>query len=219
MDGDDIAYPHRLQCQVEHLAAHGNVDLLGGWMVVFRSDGTPIGTRRGPLSHAEICAHPWSGFTLPHPTWMGKREWFLRNPYCTAARNTQDQELLLRTHRSSRFATVPEIVMGYREDGLSLAKILPVRLEMCTQMIRNGRDPRMLAIGAAGVAGLLAKGAMDTIAIGTGLGYRLLRHRAPAMEEAEASEWRSVWGQIELTRKGLFAEGKSSSYEPQSAEV
>jgi hypothetical protein len=193
MDGDDIAYPERLQCQLESLRSHDEVDLVGGAVVVFKEDGVAFGTRRAPLRHEQIAARPWSGFPMPHPTWMGRTEWFLRNPYSPDALQNEDQALLFRTHRSSRFANVPQIVLGYREDGLSLKKILRARMAMGKMMIRACRRPEMVANAALGVAGLAAKGLTDTIAIGTGLGYSVLRHRAGSIRPEEASEWRSVW--------------------------
>jgi hypothetical protein len=196
MDGDDIAYPRRLQCQLDYLQSHAEVDLAGGWVVVFRRDGTAFGTRRDPLSHEQICAHPWSGFPMPHPTWMGKTEWFLRNRYSADARHNQDQELLFRTYRNSRFANVPEVVLGYRENGLSLSKILLARFYMCRMLLRACGDLHMLPTAALGIVSLAAKGLMDTIAIGTGLKYRLLRHRAPVIGPDEASQWRSVWERV-----------------------
>jgi glycosyltransferase involved in cell wall biosynthesis len=195
MDGDDIAYPERLQSQLDYLQSHDEVDLVGGWVVVFKGDGMAFGTRRAPLRHEQIAARPWNGFPMPHPTWMGRTEWFLRNPYSPDALRNEDQELLFRTYRSSRFANVPQIVLGYREDGLSLKKILRARMAMGRTMIRACRRPAMLPNAALGIAGVAAKGLTDTIAIGTGLGYSILRHRAGAIGAEEASEWRSVWEQ------------------------
>ena len=57
MDGDDIAYPGRLQCQIEFLQSHPEIDLVGGWVVVFRNDGTALGARRSPLAHEQICGY------------------------------------------------------------------------------------------------------------------------------------------------------------------
>ena len=55
------------------------------------------------------------GFHFPHPTWMGKTEWFRTHRYCVPAPYLcEDQELLLRSHRNSRFATVDEVLFAYR---------------------------------------------------------------------------------------------------------
>ena len=63
-------------------------------------------------------------------------------------------------------------------------------------LLRACGDLHMLPTAAVGILSLAAKGLMDSIAIGTGLNYRLLRHRAPVMGPDEASQWRSVWEQV-----------------------
>jgi glycosyltransferase involved in cell wall biosynthesis len=208
MDQDDIAYPGRLKCQLEFLLSHPEIDLVGGWVVVFRNQGTAYGARRSPLTHEQICAHPWNSIPMAHPTWMGKTEWFLRNPYRTDAPRTQDQDLLLRTYQKSRFAIVPEIVLGYREDSLSLSKILLARRDMCKTMVRIAREQHMFTTAALGIIGLVAKGLVDTLAISTGLKYHILQHRATAFRDEEEIEWRTVWEQVKLTSDRLLADSK-----------
>jgi glycosyltransferase involved in cell wall biosynthesis len=209
MDQDDIAYPGRLQCQVEFLLNHPEVDLVGGWVAVFRNDGAAFGTRRSPLKHEQICSHPWHGIPMAHPTWMGKAEWFLRNQYRADAPRIQDQDLLLRSYQKSRFATVPEIVLGYREDSLSLSKILLARRDMCKMMVRVAREQHRFKSAALGIIGLAAKGMVDTIAIGTGLNYHILQHRAAPIRREEEIEWRTVWESVTLAADEFMAERKS----------
>jgi glycosyltransferase involved in cell wall biosynthesis len=223
IDGDDIAYPGRLKCQLEFLQSHPEVDLVGGWVVVFRNDGTAFGVRRGPLTHEQICAHPWNGIPMAHPTWMGKLEWFRRNPYSTDAPrqkfDTQDQDLLLRTHQKSRFAIVPEIVLGYRENSLSLSKILYARRDMCKTMVRVAREQHRFMTAALGIGTLIAKGLVDIFAISTGMKYHILRHRATALRDEEEIEWRAVWEQVRLTSDRLLADCKLLSNTPHSTPV
>ena len=193
MDQDDVAYPGRLKRQADFLESHAEVDLVAGWMVVFRDDGRAFGARRSPLTHEQICAHPWRGVHMAHPTWMGKAEWFRRNPYCADLPLVQDQELLIRTYRNSRFAAVPEIVLGYRENSLSVRKLLRTRGDACKMMIRLAIEQRKFASGVRNIAVLLAKGMVDAIAVYSGLNYCILRHRAETILPVEEREWRSVW--------------------------
>jgi glycosyltransferase involved in cell wall biosynthesis len=199
MDQDDIAYPRRLQCQVEFLRSHTDVDLVAGWLVVFRNDGTAFGTRRSALTHEQVCARPWRGIPLAHPTWMGKAEWFRLNRYSSDAIRMEDQELLFRTHRNSRFATVPEIVLGYREDTLSLRKLLISRKNLCKVLFNNGVKRHQFLSATIGIVAHAAKGLVDTFAICSGLNYRILRHRARLIRLEEEKDWRSVWEQTKAT--------------------
>ena len=198
MDGDDIAYPGRLQCQLEYLQSHHEVDLVGGWVVVFRNDGTAFGAVRGPLTHKQICAHSWKGMPIPHSTWMGKIEWFRRNHYPTFAAS-EDQELLFRTYQKSRFANVPQVVLGYREDRLSLRYHLSQQWYVCKSIVQNASRQRRFTSAALGIVRQAAKGLVYTIAICTGLKYHVLRHRARAIRTEEDRDWRSVWEQVRST--------------------
>lgn len=196
MDGDDVAYPERLERQVALLDKQPELDLVGGWVVIFRDDGTAFGARRGPITHRAICAHPWTGIHLAHPTWVGKMEWFRRNPYRTDAVRMEDQDLLFRTFTGSRFAAVPQVVLGYREDSLSLRKLLVARQQLCKLLLRQGLERRQWSNAAVGIAAHVAKGIADTVAILSGLNYRILRHRALPILQDEQDEWRSVWKQV-----------------------
>ncbi|WP_172963450.1 glycosyltransferase family 2 protein [Thalassospira marina] len=117
MDHDDICHPDRFAEQVAYLEAHEELDLLAAYCVTINEQNEIIGCL--PLSgssHKEICAKPWLGFYMPHPTWCGKLEWFKKNnykqnpsPYCC-----EDQELLLRAYVDSCFHILPEYLLAYR---------------------------------------------------------------------------------------------------------
>jgi glycosyltransferase involved in cell wall biosynthesis len=196
MDGDDIAFPNRLLKQVRFLEDHPEVDLLSTAVVVFRSDGAAIGGRWSPLSHSELCAHPWAGIRMFHPTWMGRMEWFRKNPYRLDALRMEDRELLFRTHRNSCFAALPEVLLGYREDDLSLGKILFARRNTCKAMIRHAMESHDLLTAMLTVICECVKAVRDTLALTTGLGYRLLRNRARPISQEEESAWNRVWKQM-----------------------
>lgn len=113
MDNDDLCFPDRLEKQVQFLEAHDDIDLLGTQAITFVNSGQVIGIFPFRKTHEEICVKPWLGFYLPHPTWMGRIEWFKNNRYREVQR-AEDQELLLRSYLTSRFACLPEILFAYR---------------------------------------------------------------------------------------------------------
>ncbi len=197
MDADDVAYPERLERQVGYLQAHTHVDLVGASMIVFGVDGRAIGKRAAPLEHREISARPRAGFRLFHPTWLGRAEWFRRHRYSAGAVRCEDQDVLYRSHRSSVFANIGEPLLGYREERLILPKLLVGRLAWAR--ITGGRLWRERQRGAALLlaAGQIAKGSVDAVAVGSGLGHRLSPQRAGRMSAAEAQEWRRVWESLE----------------------
>lgn len=115
MDQDDVAYPQRLSRQVGFLQAHPQVDLCGVRCIAIDEENQPVGLLPFAPTHMKICASPWNGFYLPHPSWCGRTAWFkahrysLNSPYFC-----EDQELLLRTYAFSHFACIDEILLAYR---------------------------------------------------------------------------------------------------------
>ena len=118
MDGDDVAYPQRLARQVQYLEQHPEIDLLGSGAVVFKGEGEVVGLYPTACDHEEICRRPWWGFPLAHPTWMGRRMWFVSHPYREWCIRCEDQELLLRSLSHSKFAALEEVLLGYRMDDI-----------------------------------------------------------------------------------------------------
>ena len=192
MDGDDVCYPGRLELQLEFLRSHPEVDLVGGGLLVFGKGGRVIGRRIPPESHREICRRPYSGFPMAHPLFFGKASWFQIWRYSPQVRFGCDQDLLLRSYRSSRFANLPDVLLGYREERVMLRKCYRYRISMCRGLVARP-ESGSLSRRALGIALHAAKFMADTLAVSTGLRYHLLRHRARPVTGAEAAEWREVW--------------------------
>jgi glycosyltransferase involved in cell wall biosynthesis len=193
MDGDDISYPKRLQSQVDYLENHPEIDLLGTGVILVDRDGNPMGKSSVNLSHAEICSRPWAGFHITHPTWMGKLEWFRTHQYRPEAIRMEDQDILLRTYKTSCFACLPDILYGYWIDSLSLKKILSGRYHHSLTLIDKALAEKNLVF-AYGVLEQAAKALVDIFAITTGLNFKLLRHRTgQPVDAADLSEWKQVW--------------------------
>ncbi len=219
MDGDDVAYPERLARQSDYLRRHPEVDLVGAWAMVFGPDGRPLGKRIGPEHHEEICARPTAGFPLIHPTYLGKVEFFRSYGYRAAAIRCEDQDLLIRSfaRRDSegqagtkernlrlhdlggcRFANVPEILLGYREESLKLQKLWGTRRHFAASLFSEFRQRGQTLKAVMAVAEQAAKAAVDGMAVGTGLNYRLLRHRARPTSDAERARWDRLRRELRL---------------------
>ena len=195
MDGDDIAYPERLAAQVEYLENHPEVDLLATNIIAIDENNHPTGGFAPIESHEEICRRPWAGFPMTHPTWMGRLEWFRTHKYRPEALRTEDTDLMLRTFDTSRFAKLPEVMLGYRVGSLSLKKILPGRYYTSVSLINKALNSKKY-LYALGVIEQAAKAAVDIFAVGTGLNFKLLKHRVgKPISMAEQVKWQSVWEQ------------------------
>lgn len=126
MDADDISYPERLQTQIDYLEANPNVDLVSCKALVFFDSENVLGTLPFLDTHEEICKQPWRGFFMPHPTWMGKSEWFQRFQYPQVLR-AEDQALLLNAYPTSCFASLDKVLLGYKQQPFNFAKTFLAR--------------------------------------------------------------------------------------------
>lgn len=175
MDADDVCLPRRLELQLAFLAAHPEVDLVGARVAVFRGEREILGLLPFAASHEALCARPWHTIPLPHPTWVGRREWFLRHPYRTPeVLRAEDQELLMRAAPTSRYACLPDVLLAYRLGPPNLRKSLVARRTQTLAQFRiqAGRG-EWRGAALACVYGAL-KTARDIVAAATGRsGYRV----------------------------------------------
>lgn len=183
MDADDLSFPARLQKQYDFLERHSEVDLVASNVLYFQSAVEILGTLNVAETHADITAHPCAGFYMPHPSWAGRRAWFVSNPYDGSYNGAEDQELLYRTHRYSRFACLSEPLLGYREVSRDLSKRFGRRRILTRAMLRlarqAGRWSDMLCI----VFYFLAKSAADFANLELGLPGLRTRFQTPDAEQ------------------------------------
>ncbi len=192
MDGDDVAYPTRLEKQVQFLQINPEVDLVGTSVLVFGEEGKPLGVRRGPMSHENICRRPTSGFYIAHPTFCGKLSWFRNHLYDVTALLIEDQELLLRTYEQSEFANIPEILQGYREEHFNPRKTLQGRRLWSRALWCHFSGKGHPASALLAVTAQAFKGAVDWAAVKTHTERLLLRHRARPLRPEETDHWRRI---------------------------
>ena len=115
MDSDDASYPERLARQIAALQKEPELDLVATRAIMIDENDQVTGLFPYAIAHEEICAKPWQGFYFPHPSWMGRTAWFRKYRYAEPSPYfCEDQELLLRSYRNSRFTTLDEILFAYR---------------------------------------------------------------------------------------------------------
>jgi glycosyltransferase involved in cell wall biosynthesis len=193
MDADDIAYPDRLARQLAYLTKHTEVDLCSAGAMVFGKQGRPLWRFNPAVEHDAIIRSPYRGFPLWHPLWMGRIEWFRRWRYEESAWLAQDQELLLRSYRLSRFANLPQVLLGYRRERVTLKKLFQYKLLHIEHVCRQpGGAPgswqkiqllmTTTARFTANCAGLLA-----------GFEHRFGHQAAIEPTLSELAEWRLLW--------------------------
>ncbi|WP_232667185.1 glycosyltransferase family 2 protein [Pseudonocardia sp. TRM90224] len=198
MDGDDICYPQRLEKQVAYLRAHPDVDLVGAGEMVFSSDGTPRGPRTVEGGHELVTADVLHGIPLSHPTWLGRRRWFVEHPYDGRRNGCEDQDVLLRAHRTSRYANMPDVLLAYREDGIKLRRSVRTRFVQGGMLVRWGLRNGRFAASLLAAAEHLARGARDALAVATHQERRVLARRVRTPTAAERSVFAELWNRVNL---------------------
>lgn len=129
MDQDDISMPERFMLQIAAFEANSNLDLVATRTLTIDSKNKVIGQLPFASTHHQICAKPWRGFYMPHPTWLGRVEWFRKHRYASPAPYMcEDQELLLRAYKVSQFQCLAQALLRYRvKDKINLAKSIKTR--------------------------------------------------------------------------------------------
>ncbi len=192
MDQDDVSYPGRFASQLARFQGDPGLDLLAVRAITISDSCEFVGFFPSPLSHEAICSAPWRGFHLPHPTWMGRIGWFRKHRYrIPESYLSDDQELLLRSYRSSRFACVDEIQFAYRiRDRIRLGKHLRIRWTVL-------RFQAAAFIGARQYGYVLRAGTVFCLRIAldarTSLGQALFPRVPGSNPRAEATEASRQW--------------------------
>jgi glycosyltransferase involved in cell wall biosynthesis len=132
MDADDICFPRRLEVQLNFLKKNPTVDLVASRALVFNdNDYGLIGLLPYKPSHFSIVSSPWKSLPMPHPSWMGRAEWFKRYLYKSPeVVRAEDQELLLRSMVESKFHVLPDVLLAYRQSSFNFRKTLTARVSL-----------------------------------------------------------------------------------------
>jgi len=139
MDQDDVSYPERLARQLAILQSDPELDLVATRAIIIDENESVTGLFPSAISHREICAQPWRGFYFPHPTWMGRTEWFYKYRYTVPGPYfCEDQDMLLRSYRDSRFITQDEVLFAYRiRSNINWKKQIRTHLAVLVSQLRQ----------------------------------------------------------------------------------
>jgi glycosyltransferase involved in cell wall biosynthesis len=104
MDADDLISPTRFERQVKVLESHPEVDLVTTGVCSITSANIPVGVRCGASDDSITGRKLLLGQNaVVHAAVLGRRSWFLRNPYDPSLPRAQDHELWLRAFSKSDF--------------------------------------------------------------------------------------------------------------------
>lgn len=116
MDADDIAYPKRLEKQVEYLLSHPRTILVGTQATVINRYGKIIGIKTVPIDHEAIYGQFGIIHPMIHPTIVVRRS-LLPNPnklYLNKWGVNDDYYSFFKLLNYGEFANLPECLLKYR---------------------------------------------------------------------------------------------------------
>jgi hypothetical protein len=195
MDADDISFPNRFTLQVKFLQNNPVVDLVATKAVIFSIENDhPVlhGFLPYRQYHSNLVGQLWRNIPLPHPTWMGKAEWFRRNPYANPeVVRSEDQDLLLRASLNSTYYCLPEPLLAYyqsNENGFSFNKSWLARRSLWRSQVKFFLGQRRLLDLSKATANFALKILLDIlIAVGVSRrGIHSLIEQVPTDKEMQA---------------------------------
>ena len=120
MDADDLISPTRFAKQLAILNAHPEIDLVTTGVCSITNDYRPIGVRCGSPDELITGRKLLLGkCAVVHAAILGRKAWFLRNPYDADIHVAQDYELWLRAFANNDFKLyiLNEPIYYYREEN------------------------------------------------------------------------------------------------------
>lgn len=117
MDADDISLPTRFAKQLQFMAKHQDIALLGTAVYLINDQGKPIGLKRHSSDHDHLRAQILQYCPFIHPTWILRRSVLAEvGGYNEAFPFSQDYELALRLVSRFKTANLAEPLLYYRVD-------------------------------------------------------------------------------------------------------
>jgi hypothetical protein len=125
----------------------------------------------------------------------GRVEWFRRHRYAVPqVERAEIQELLLRTYPTSRFASLPDVLLGYRLTRMPAWRQLRTRARFAAMQWRVNVAQGRPGYAALGASAAIAKSlyVLAEAATGRGLVASARRLEYP-LSEALQKRWNDVW--------------------------
>lgn len=120
MDADDIAFPNRIEKQMEYMKRH-HVDILGSWIDIFDESSSTL---------MELPKHNWACKRLltcynclAHPAWLCKKSVYCCLNGYNDVDAAEDYDFLIRAVKEGFIiGNVPKVLLRYRSNRNSISK-------------------------------------------------------------------------------------------------
>ncbi len=123
MDADDIAFPDRLERQIQFMRSHAGIVASGSSAVVIDESGKETGTWAVSIDHDSLAAKLSHGNALIHPTMIMRKQSVVdAGLYRQASTYAEDYDLWLRLEETGGLANLAEPTLKYRMHGGQVSK-------------------------------------------------------------------------------------------------
>ena len=143
MDADDVALPHRLECQLEFLEKHPEVGVVGGDTEWIDRTGAVLRTQHHPRGDSEIRETLLSASPFCNPSVVVRREVFLATGGFRNVPPAEDYDLWLRAAEHCKMANLPRILLRYRIHPHQESQRNVRQMTLCALAARAAADLRM----------------------------------------------------------------------------
>lgn len=190
MDQDDVSFPQRFERQIQALQQNPELDLVAVRVITISNNDEFSGWLPYESSQSMISAKPWRSFYMAHPCWMGKTTWFRKYRYAVPGPYfCEDQELLLRSHESSRFDVIPEPLLAYRiRNEINRRKLFKTRITVVQVQLNYFISKKQISYAILSVLVFIVRVLLDILHQIS----RIIDSRPHSESEQIAKHWRGV---------------------------
>jgi len=115
MDADDISLSNRFEEQIKYLTKHQEIDLCGTWVTLIDDTGKIVGSKTRPTTNRQIKRTLSIYPCIIHPTFMGKRDFFVKSGgYRSEFDFTEEYDLLMRARKNFKMANLNKKLLMWR---------------------------------------------------------------------------------------------------------
>lgn len=200
MDGDDMMASDRIEKQLAFLQARPDCDLVTTGLCSITDDSLPYGIRLPPERDVVTNYSVLSGaHGITHAAIVGRKNWFIRNPYDASDHRAQDYKLWIRARQKNdlRIGFIREPLYYYREEG----SMNPGKMLLAQRIVRD-----VIWANGAGMVGktrtmeLIARSLFKSLVIrafaSVDATNRIVRARSPVVDSHSLEVVRADISQI-----------------------